>query len=200
MDGASRSAVRTGSDILFVVLVATTVATSVAAQEPAVHHGVGGGQQAKQGGGTFLGGGVALALGSTSVSGDTGRKAGVAFQGIVAQVKRNGLRRFSVDLQYEPFKVQNPRRDERYSSFSAIASGYLGLLGVGIGWQERFWSGSDVWVRSDGGIAFQFMLAAPMLPVGGWEVSPALFVRLSGWNEIATSAVGLRVPFGRLSG
>ena len=199
MNAASRWATQTGSGILLVILL-TMAAPSVAAQERAVDEAAIGGRQTANRGGTFLGGGVAFALGSTNVSGDTGRKAGIGFLGIIAGVKSNGLRRFSLDVQYEPFEVQNPRRDERYSSFSAMASGYLGLLGFGIGWQERFWSGSDVWVRSDGGIALQLMVAAPLLPVGGWAVSPALFVRISGWNEIATSAIGLRVPIGRLSG
>jgi hypothetical protein len=118
----------------------------------------------------------------------------------MAGVKSNGFRNFSIDLQIEPFEVQNPQRDERYSSLSVVVSGYLGPVGLGLGWQQRTWSGTDVWVESDGGIALQLTAALPELPVGSWAASPDAFVRLSGGDEISTTSLGLRVLFGRLVG
>ena len=198
MNAASRWVTQLAIVILLDAL-STTAAPSVRAQEVSAEKATVGVQQGVDWGGTFLGGGVALALGSTEVGGGSGRRAGIGIVGMIAGVKSNGLRRFSLDLQYEPFEVQNPQREERYSSFSAIANGYLGRIGFGVGWQERFWAGSNVWVHSDGGMAFQLTVAAPLVPVGGWVVSPDLFVRISGWDEIMTSAIGLRVPVGRVS-
>jgi hypothetical protein len=150
--------------------------------------------------GLFLGGGVNFTQGSTKIGGDTGSKFGVGFTGIMAGVKSDGFRNFSIDLQIEPFEVQNPQRDERYSSLSVVVSGYLGPVGLGLGWQQRTWSGTDVWVESDGGIALQLTAALPELPVGSWAASPDAFVRLSGGDEISTTSLGLRVLFGRLVG
>lgn len=172
--------------LLIVALVLT--ATPLAAQAENGRRGV------------FLGGGIALAQGSTEIGGDTGRKFGVGFMGIVAGMKSNGLRNFSIEVQVEPFGVKNPQRDERYSSVSAVVSGYLGPVGLGLGWQQRSWTGTDVWVESDGGIALQVTVALPLVPVGSWAASPDAFLRLSGGDEIATSSFGVRVPFGRLVG
>jgi len=172
----------------------------LSAQEPTVDEDGGGDQPTDTRRGTFLGGGIAVAHASTKIGGETGRETGIGFLGMIAGIKSNGFRSFSVDVQYEPFKVQSPKRDERYSSFSVVASGYLGPIGLGIGWQQRSWAGSNVWVKSDGGIALQLTAAAPLISIGGLAVSPDLFLRLSGGDEVATSSFGLRVPFGRLTG
>ena len=52
--------------------------------------------------GLFLGGGVSFTQGSTHIGGDTGSKFGIGLPGVVAGVKSNGFRSFSVDLQIEP--------------------------------------------------------------------------------------------------
>lgn len=199
MNAVGRWAARPGPGVLLAILL-VIASPPLSAQEPTVDEDRSGDQRTDTRRGTFLGGGFAAAHGSTKIGGETGRKTGIGFLGMIAGIKSNGLRSFSVDVQYEPFKVQNPQRDERYSSFSIVASGYLGPIGLGIGWQQRSWAGSDVWTSSDGGIALQLTAAAPLISIGGLAVSPDLFVRLSGGDEIATSSFGLRVPFGRLRG
>ncbi|HSM04646.1 MAG TPA: hypothetical protein VK858_08480 [Longimicrobiales bacterium] len=123
---------------------------------------------------------------------------GVGFLGVFTVVRTNGFRLFSFEVEVEPFKVQNPQRDERYSSISVLAGGYLGPVGLGLGWQHRSWSGSDVWRDSDGGLAVQFMAALPLVAFGNWALSPDVFLRLAGGSEISTTGFGVRVPFGRI--
>lgn len=145
----------------------------------------------------FVGAGPSFAQAGTSVGGATGSKAGLGFGGTIARVKPSGYRSLSLDVQYEPFEVQNPQRDERFSSVSFVVSGYLGPLGLGLGWQQRLWSGGDIWVESDGWIALQVTLAAPVGAWRGWGLAPELFLRLAGGDEISTSSFGARVMVGR---
>ena len=168
------------------LLALAFAATPLAAQEEA------GGREA------FLGGGIGLARGSTKVGGDSGSTFGVGFLGVFTVVKNNGFRLFSLEVEVEPFAVQNPQRDERYSSISVVAGGYLGPVGLGLGWQHRSWSGTDVWRNSDGGLAVQFMAALPLVAFGDWAISPDLFLRLAAGSEISTTGFGVRVPFGRI--
>jgi hypothetical protein len=146
----------------------------------------------------FFGVGGGFSQGTAKVSGSTGRASAFAYTFVLGGVQ--GRRRlFTLEVHNEPFEVPNPVRAEHFSSLAVIVSGYLGPLGLGLGYQNRSWGGEDPWVDTDGGIAVQFTLAPIVADWRGWAVSPDFYMRFSGGDEIATSSMGVRVMLGRLA-
>jgi hypothetical protein len=149
--------------------------------------------------GLFLGFGGGWARGAARVGGETGRASGGALAGQMAIVK-GGWRRGALDVQYEPFLVPNPVRSEHYSALNVTLLGYLGPLGLGLGYQTRFWGGDDPWVPSDGGLTLMVSGGPGPLVWRGWVMQPDFFWRGAAGIEIGTSSVGVRVILGRIVG
>lgn len=186
-----------GSAIAITLLLALTMApTAVAARQVSLASPPDTATEVDSG--VLFAGGAGFANGSAKVAGSTGSEAGLAWTFMLAGQK-NGWRTFSAELQVEPFDVPNTQRAEQFSSVNVIVSGYLGPLGLGLGYQRRSWGGEDVWVDSDGGVSIQITLAPKMIRRGGWAISPDLFMRFSSGDEIGTSSLGARVLVGRLA-
>jgi len=144
-------------------------------------------------------GGTALGIASTSVGGRSSTALGPLLTGQLGLVlsTRTDL---TADLVVQPFKAQNPVRDE---AFTAIHS----LLGVQVGVGElrrvyfrpelglafRSWSGSDVFVSSETWPVLGFAFGSEVAVSPGLGLVPEVFVRLSGAAELSTTLWGLAV-------
>jgi len=144
-------------------------------------------------------GGTALAIASTSVARRSSTNLGAlltAQLGLVLSTHTD----LTGDFAVQPFKAQNPVRDE---AFTAVHS----LLGVQVGLSElrrvylrpelgvvfRSWSGSDVFVSSETSPAAGFALGGEVALSATLGLAPEVFVRLSGANELSTTLWGLAI-------
>lgn len=144
-----------------------------------------------------LGAGAALGLARTSVGGETSTDVGPLLTGQfgVALSSRTNL---TLALAVQPFKAHNPVANEAFTAIYTLAGLEVGLgrrrrvyLRPELGLVFRSWSGTEVVVPSETGLALGVVIGRE------WPMSAKLglategFVRLSGADELSTILVGL---------
>ena len=143
--------------------------------------------------------GAALGVATTSVGGEKSTKVGPLLTGQfgVALSSRTDL---TLELAVQPFKAQNPVRDEAFTGVFTLAGVQVGFgesrrvyLRPELGLVFRSWSGADVFVPSETGLAVGLAVGREW-PVGA-KVGVAVegFGRLSGADELSTVLFGLGV-------
>ena len=142
---------------------------------------------------------MALGIASTSVSGRSSTDAGPLFNGQLGLVlsSRTDL---TADLSVQPYKAQNPVRDEGFTAIYGLLGAQIGLgtlyrsyLRPELGVAFRSWSGSDVFVSSDAGPVAGLAFGRE-IPIGATlGLVPELFVRVSGGDGLSTTLFGLAI-------
>ena len=149
--------------------------------------------------------GVAIALTRTSVGGETSTDFTPLLAGQLGAAVSDGTD-LVVELAVQPFKAQNPVRDEAFTGVYTLAGVQVGFgesrrvyLRPELGLVFRSWSGSSVFVPSETGLAVGLGIGREW-PLGA-KLGLAVegFVRLSGADELSTTLLelgGSLVPIG----
>jgi len=143
--------------------------------------------------------GAAMALTRTSVGGETSTDFTPLLTGQLgaAVSDRTDL---VVELAVQPIKAQNPVADEAFTAVYALAGVQLGrgesrrfYFRPELGLVFRSWSGSEVFVDSEIGLAAGLAVGREW-PVGAKSgLAIEGFVRFSGADELSTTLLGLGV-------
>ena len=149
--------------------------------------------------------GAALGVATTSVGGGKSTKVGPLLTGQFG-VALSGRTDLTLELAVQPFKAQNPVRDEAFTAVYTLAGVQVGFgdrrriyLRPELGLVFRSWSGTSVVVPSETGLAVGLGIGREW-PLGAkLGLAAEGFVRLSGADELSTTLVGLGlslVPIG----
>lgn len=144
---------------------------------------------------------IGLAVGRASLS-SGGQSAASVGPLLDAQLALRRSERTDIVLNFlaQPFRVQNPNRDEAYRAYHLMLGWQMGSSGFervyvrpSIGVVHRPWSGTDVWVSSETSIVLglaggreAFRTSRPSVVIEG-------FALLSGAQELGTTLIGVTV-------
>lgn len=145
--------------------------------------------------------GAAFGHASTSVSGASSSNDGALLTGLLG-FPLSARTDLALDLVVQPFKAQNPARDEAYTTVYALLGVEIGLdarhrvfVRPELGAAFRSWSGTSVSESSETGVALGLVLGYG-LPLGrsiGVVLEGA--ARLSGASELSTGLLSVGASF-----
>ncbi len=106
--------------------------------------------------------------------------------------------RWGLEVDVQPYRIDNPVRQESFRSTYVLPSVELGAqagpyLRLGVGGAHRSWSGPDVWVSSELSPAAGLAVGHEFKVAPNVSLSPEAFGRVSVGDEITTRLYGARV-------
>lgn len=144
-----------------------------------------------------IGGGIGTA--SLSSGGASASSAGAVFGAQVAIV-RSPTSDLTIDVLAQPFRVQNPNRDEAYRATFIMFGWQPGSAGQtrvygrpALGLVVRPWTGTDVFVASEMSIGLGFAFGVENTRPKGTPLAVEWFALLSGADELGTTLIGVTV-------
>lgn len=172
-------------------LCALNVASPVSGQEPTP-----AARSAPETAGLSVGLGTGLAVGGTTVAGESNSTVGPM---IHARLALHTSRLFALVLEsdIQPFRVENPVRAEAFRSvYLAISPQFTLSEGVyfrgGFGATVYDWSGDDVFVDSEVGISLGGAAGYEIVR-SSLRLAPEVWVRWGGVPELTSRLFGLRI-------
>lgn len=148
---------------------------------------------------------LGLAIARMSSGGASASSVGPVVGGQVAVVSSRSSD-VTLEVLAQPFRVQNPNRDEAYRAVYGMFGWQKGGAGPGrtyfrpsLGLVYRPWSGTDVWVSSETSVALGLAVGREDARSSGIPLVTEAFVLISGADELATMLIGatLGVPSAR---
>ena len=143
--------------------------------------------------------GMALAIASTSVRGESSTDAGPLFSGQLGLVLSSRTD-ITAEFIVQPYKAQNPVLDEAFTAIYGLLGAQVGLgtlyrtyLRPELGVVFRSWSGSDVFVSSETGPVAGLALGREIPLRTTLGLAPEVFVRVSAADELLTALFGLAI-------
>lgn len=152
---------------------------------------------------TFTPGAARLRIGagfgasSMSSGGASGSAAGLLV-GLQASFVTSPRSDVSFEVLAQPFRVQNPNRDEAFRAYYFMLGVQAGgrtaervYLRPALGLVYRPWTGTDVWVASETSVALGVAGGFEFEPSWHWPIALEVFVLGSGADELSTSLLGI---------
>lgn len=140
--------------------------------------------------------GLGLGTASMSSGGVSGSSFGPLIGGQVSFVTSRTCD-FAMEVLAQPFRVQNPNRDEAFRAYHIMVGWQFGsasqdrlYIRPSVGMVHRPWSGTDVWVSSESSIALGVAIGVEQGYVGRIPLVTEAFVLLSGGDELSTTLIG----------
>ena len=140
--------------------------------------------------------GLGAGIGGTEVAGETNSQIEILFTG---QLGLSILNRVAllIDLQYQPFKVENPVRAEAFQLTYLLGSLEVTIykdlfFRLGFGSAHFSWSGADVWVSSEKGLAGGFAFGWGLKKISKLKPALEVFLRGASVPELSATTIGLQ--------
>lgn len=145
--------------------------------------------------------GAAGGLAGTTVGGETSNDGGVLLTGLIG-IPVSGRTALALDITVQPFKADNPAREEAFTAVYVLAGLEVGLgqsqrafVRPELGAVSREWSGTDVWQPSETSIAigavFGYSIWAGRMSAWGVEGG----IRLSGAEDLSSILASVGVSY-----